>query len=104
MILSKPIEDICRILDEAKLAYSFIYSVADMMTDPHYLERETITTVNDPQIGPIRMTGVIPRFSNAESKTIAPAPTLGDNNQAVYKDLLGLSDAEIDSLRRDKVI
>ena len=103
-ILSKPIEEICRILDEAKLAYSFIYSVADMMTDPHYLERETITTVHDPQIGPIRMTGVIPRFSNAESKTISPAPTLGDNNQAVYGDLLGLSDAEIESLRRDKVI
>lgn len=103
-ILSKPIEEICRILDEAKLAYSFIYSVADMMTDPHYLARGTITSVNDPKIGPIKMTGVIPRFSNVESKEIAPAPELGDSNEDIYGKLLGLSNEEIETLRREKVI
>ncbi|NLY27114.1 MAG: CoA transferase [Alcaligenaceae bacterium] len=103
-ILSKPEKEVCRLLDEGKLAYSFIYSVADMMTDEHYLARETITTVNDPKIGPIRMTGVIPRFSNAPKKSIKPAPDLGDSNDAVYRELLGLSNEELESLRSDKVI
>lgn len=103
-ILSKPTDEICRILDEGKLAYSFIYSVADMVNDPHYQARGTITTVHDPKIGPIRMTGVVPKFSNAPEKSITPAPELGDSNEEVYAGLLGLSRDELDQLRTDKVI
>ncbi|CAM4147819.1 Formyl-CoA transferase [Bordetella tumbae] len=103
-ILSKPTDEICRILDEGKLAYSFIYSVADMVNDPHYQARGTITTVHDPKIGPIRMTGVVPKFSNAPEKSITPAPELGDSNEEVYAGLLGLSRDELDQLRADKVI
>lgn len=103
-IVNQPVADVCGILDEAKLAYSFIYSVADMMTDEHYLARGTITTVEDPNIGPVRMTGVIPRFSNVAQKEIAPAPTLGDGNREIYSGLLGLSDDEIENLQREGVI
>ncbi|MBO9352673.1 CoA transferase [Bordetella petrii] len=103
-ILSKPVEEICRILDEAKLAYSFIYSVADMVDDPHYQARGTIVAVEDPRIGPVRMTGVIPKFSNVAEQAIAPAPELGDCNETIYSGLLGLSPEELKQLRIKKVI
>lgn len=103
-ILSKPIEEICEILDKGKLAYSFIFSAKDMMEDPHYQARGTITTVNDPKIGPIRMTGVIPKFSTVPEHPISAAPELGDSNQDIYGTLLGLSKDEIERLLADKVI
>lgn len=103
-ILSKPVEEICRLLDEAKLAYSFIYSVADMLEDEHYKARGTITEVQDPKIGPIRMTGVVPRFSNAPAKPISPAPDLGDCNEEIYSGMLGLSAQELERLSAEEVI
>lgn len=75
-----------------------------MMEDPHYQARGTITTVNDPKIGPIRMTGVIPKFSTVPEHPISAAPELGDSNQDIYGTLLGLSKDEIERLLADKVI
>lgn len=103
-ILSKPIEEVCRILDDAKLAYSFIYSVEDMFNDPHYKSRETITSVEDPNIGPLRMAGVIPKFSNVQEKAISPAPGLGDSNEEVYVGMLGLTSEAFLHLKNAKVI
>lgn len=103
-IVSQPVDQVCRILDEAKLAYSFIYSVADMVNDEHYQARGTITSVDDPKIGPIRMSGVVPRFSNAAEKKISPAPELGDANRDIYCGLLGLTDEELERLSEEGVI
>lgn len=97
-IESQPVDLLCAKLDGAKLAYSFIYSVADIMKDPHYQARGTITAVDDPQIGPVRMAGVVPKFSGTPEKPIAPAPDLGQHNREVYGSLLGLSEERIAEL------
>ena len=99
-IESQPVEQLCARLDEAKLAYSFIYSVEDIMKDPHYAARGTITSVCDPKIGPVRMAGVIPKFSGTPEKPIAAAPDLGEHNEEVYGGLLGLSADRIAALAR----
>ena len=103
-ILSKPVEEICQILDDAKLAYSFIYSVSDMVDDVHYQARGTIATVVDPKVGPIRMAGVIPKFSGTPEKPISPAPELGDSNEAIYTGWLGLSAEDLAELQEERVI
>lgn len=103
-ILSKPVEEICEILDDAKLAYSFIYSVADMVDDAHYQARGTIATVHDPKVGPIRMAGVVPKFSGSPEKPISPAPELGDSNQEIYSAWLGLSADDLAELEDEGVI
>jgi crotonobetainyl-CoA:carnitine CoA-transferase CaiB-like acyl-CoA transferase len=33
-----------------------------------------------------------------------PAPTLGEHNDEVFRDLLGMTDAELDRLRADGII
>lgn len=103
-IESQPVDGLCDRLDAAKLAYSFIYSVEDIMKDPHYQARGTITTVVDPQIGPVRMAGVVPRFSTTPEQPIAPAPNLGQHNSEVYGGLLGLSDKRIAELTEAGVL
>ncbi len=97
-IEGQPVEQLCEALDAAKLAYSFIYSVKDIMEDPHYAARGTITSVPDPKIGPVRMAGVIPKFSHTPEKTIECAPDLGQHNDEIYGGLLGLTPERIAQL------
>ncbi len=97
-IEAQPVDQLCAALDDAKLAYSFIFSVADIMQDPHYAARNTIVQVPDPDIGPVRMAGVVPKFSGTPEKPIECAPDLGQHNDEIYGGLLGLSPERIRSL------
>ena len=41
-----------------------IYDVADIIADPIYQELGDVISVEDDDLGPVRMQGVIPRFAN----------------------------------------
>lgn len=97
-IEEQPVDHLCARLDEAKLAYSFIFNIEDIMKDPHYAARGTIASVPDKDIGPVRMAGVVPRFSGTPQKDIECAPDLGQHNQEVYGQLLGLSETRVAEL------
>jgi formyl-CoA transferase len=47
---------------------------------------------------------VYPRFSRTPGRIARGAPPLGADNQAVYKELLGLGDTELEELAREGVI
>ncbi|MGO4763594.1 CoA transferase [Cupriavidus sp. 2KB_3] len=89
-IATEPEDTLCRKLDDARLAYSFIYTIEDIMQDPHYAARESIATVEHPKIGPVKMAGVFPKFSGVPAKPIEPAPALGQHNAEIYGELLGM--------------
>lgn len=97
-IIGQPEDTLRARLDGAKLAYSFIYGIDDIMQDPHYEARGSIATVKHPRIGPVKMAGVFPRFTGREAKPIEPAPDLGQHNAEIYGDWLGMSSDEIDAL------
>ena len=44
------------------------------------------------------------RFSETPAAVVASAPEVGADNAAVYGELLGLGEAELDALRADGVI
>ena len=103
-IEKQPVEQLCTVLDEGKLAYSFIYNIEDIMKDPHYQARGTIVSVPDEKIGPIRMAGVVPKFSSTPEKPIECAPDLGQHNEEVYGGLLGLSAERIQTLTASGIL
>ncbi|REE92217.1 CaiB/BaiF CoA transferase family protein [Cupriavidus plantarum] len=103
-IEAQPVDELCAILDDAKLAYSFIYSIEDIMNDPHYQARGTIASVRDPHIGPVKMAGVVPKFPDRAEKPIEPAPDLGQHNGEIYGELLGLSPERLAALNAAGVI
>jgi formyl-CoA transferase len=80
------------------------YSVADIFADPHVQARGDIETVDDPTIGPVRMQGVYPRFSRTPGAIRRGAPRLGQHNDEVYQELLGLGGDELERLRAARVI
>lgn len=81
-----------------------VMDVADLVADPHVQARGMIETVDDPELGAVRMHGVLPPLSRTPGSVRSTGPRLGEHNEEVYGGLLGLSDAERDSLRAEGVI
>lgn len=103
-IRSNPVPLLCEALDRNGLAYSLVYSVADILEDPHYAARETIVSVDNSRTGPLKMQGVLPRLSETPGPAIRPAPTLGADTEAILRDMLGLTGEAIADLRASGAI
>jgi formyl-CoA transferase len=73
---------------------SRIFTVADIVTDQTYRERGDIITIEDQDLGPVRMQNVVPYFVGHTGKVWRTGPALGQDNELVYRDYLGLSDDE----------
>ncbi len=58
-----------------------IYDIAQIVEDPHVLERELIADYPDPDMGAFPMHHVVPRFSGTPGAIRAPAPELGEHNR-----------------------
>jgi formyl-CoA transferase len=89
---------------EAEVVASRIFSVADIMADPIYAEREDIVTVDDEELGPVRMQGVVPKLHEHPGAVWRTGPALGEDNELVYRDWLGLSEQEYRGLQDEEVI
>jgi len=95
--------DALRQLEQAQVPAGPIYSVADMMVDPHFIARGLFEQV-DVNGKPLKIPAMVPKFSATPGRTDWAGPEVGAFNRAVYRDLLGLSDAELDRLAQDGVI
>jgi crotonobetainyl-CoA:carnitine CoA-transferase CaiB-like acyl-CoA transferase len=85
------------LLDEARVPSGPIYSVADMMVDKHFIARGLFeeVSVNGKHL---KIPAMVPKLSETPGRTDWPGPEVGEFNQAVYADLLGLSAEEITKL------
>ncbi|WP_122816684.1 CaiB/BaiF CoA transferase family protein [Nocardioides pantholopis] len=75
-------------------------SVATMLDNPQVVHRGSIATVEDPDLGPMAMTGIYPRFQEAETSIgrLGPADVGADTDEVLGRDL-GLDAAELAELR-----
>ena len=89
-------------LDEANIPSSKIYTAADIVADPQYQARKMVTTVNDPLHGEVMHPGVVPMVDglDRDEQIRWPGPSVGQHSDEVYRDLLAMDDAEIESLRK----
>ena len=103
-IASRPVPEICARLDEHGLAYSLVYTAADIARDPHYAARETIATVATRLLGDLKMPAPQPRLSATPAGPLRPAPDLGEDTDAILSELLGMGREAIDRLRTAGVV
>lgn len=89
-IMSMPVSDLIGILEKNGVPNSLIFSVDEILADPHYADRGSIVTLEHPKIGPLKMPAAAPRFSDIPAREMHAAPALGQHNSEVYADLLGL--------------
>ena len=79
-------------------------TIADIFADPHFKARGNLVTIDDPEVGEVVVPSVIPRLSETPGRIAHLGPALGDANEDVLGNLLGLSGEEIARLRDAKVI
>ena len=89
---------------KAGVVASRIFGIQDIMTDPVYAAREDIITVEDRELGPIRMQGVIPKMLSHAGSVWRSGPSLGEDNELVFGEWLRLSPARMKRLRDGAVI
>ncbi len=96
--------DLVALLDRAGVPAGPIYSIADIVDDPHYRARNMILEVPDPNWGTVKMPGLVPKLSHTPGQVKWSGPALGEHNREIYCGLLGLGDAEFERLRAEGVI
>lgn len=99
-----PVDELIQALDEQGVPYSIALTIADIVEHPHYAARENIISVEHPELGPIKMQGVIPKFSHAPAKKVTPAPSIGQHNEEIYLGFLEMSQQEYNDLKGQGVI
>ena len=100
-IAERDTEAALEVMAKAGVVASVIFDVADIMADPIYAERGDIATVDDPELGPIRMQAALPRFENRPGAIWRSAPLLGEDNELVFRNWLGIGEEELDRLRSE---
>jgi len=80
------------------------YTAADILADPHLAARGDLVTIDDPIAGPHRQQAPAPRIDGRTPVAPRPAPLLGEHNDEVWRDLVGLSADELDGLLSDGII
>jgi len=95
---------VLELMDRFGVPAGLIYRAPDMLEDPHFKARDAIVTVQHPDFGELRMQNVAPKLSATPGGIRGPSPALGQHNDEVYLELLGLSRERYAELRAAKVI
>jgi benzylsuccinate CoA-transferase BbsF subunit len=75
-----------------------VESGEDLVADPQLNHRGTHVTLEHPEIGPHLYQPPPYRFSRTPNELTMPAPCMGQHNDYILKEVLGMSDDEVAEL------
>ncbi|GIW45716.1 MAG: formyl-CoA transferase [Candidatus Binatia bacterium] len=105
-VSQRTVEEVLDVLgpEGANIPCARVMEMQDLLSDPHVLAREMVVEVPDAVLGTVPVTGIPVKFSETPGEIRSLGPRLGQHNPEVYGEMLGLSEAELEQLRRDGVI
>ncbi|MET7321155.1 CoA transferase [Streptomyces sp. NPDC005549] len=95
--------DVLAAFEKAEAAVAPVQDVRDVMTDPQYQALDTLTTVDDPELGPLRMQNVLFRLSATPGAIRWAGRPHGADTEEVLTGL-GLTPADVKELREEGVV
>ena len=99
-----PADELLTLMHDHEVASGRLYRAPDMLNDPQFAARESIIEVDHPKFGKFAMQNVFPRLSETPGSVEWTGPELGQHNQEVLGDWLGLTDQDIADLRAAGVV
>lgn len=97
-------DDVLARMAEYEVVASRIYSAQDICEDQTYRERGDIIEIEDRDLGKVRMQAPLPKLANHGGHVWRTGARLGEDNDYVYKDILGMSAADVERLQEQGVI
>ena len=96
-------DEVMRAFEQADAAVAPIYDVADVMRDPQYAALGSIVELPDDELGHVKMQNVLFRMQGTPGAIRWAGRRLGEDNEAVYREL-GVDTARLTELRRRGVV
>jgi crotonobetainyl-CoA:carnitine CoA-transferase CaiB-like acyl-CoA transferase len=97
-------DEVSKAFAQAHAAVAPVYDVADLFADPQYQALDTVTTVQDPDLGPLRMPNVMYRLSQTPGHIRFTGRAHGADTAEVLGELAGLDPAAVDRLHEQGVV
>ncbi|MCC5467883.1 CaiB/BaiF CoA transferase family protein [Pelosinus baikalensis] len=103
--ITKPVKEIVDALLAVGIPAAPINNIEQVVNDPHIAgAREMFVEVDHPKAGKMKITGSHIKLSDTKPCIKTPAPLLGQHNEEVYKDFLGLNADEIAAMKNDGLL
>jgi crotonobetainyl-CoA:carnitine CoA-transferase CaiB-like acyl-CoA transferase len=103
-IAERDFGEVMRGFEEAGAAIAPIHDARGVLEDPQYRALESIVTVDDEDLGPLRLQNVLFRMLGTPGEVRFAGRRLGQDTRRVLAERLGLSDARLDELAAKGVI
>ncbi len=98
-------EDAVRILQEARVAAGMVQHAGDLMEhDPQLAARQFYVPIEHPDMGAMLHEGLTFKLSGTDGGVHRRAPLLGEHNDYVLQELLGLAEEEVNGLITSGVV
>lgn len=97
-------QEIFDILEVAQVPCGPIYSIAEIVRDPHFNARGLFEEVEVPKGEKVKIPRIVPLLSETPGRTEWAGPPLGAHNEEIFCLRLGLSKGELAALKAEGVI
>ena len=99
----RTVDEVLRQLGEARVPAGRVYTAKDIAEDPHFRAREMLLTQRTRDGHELEVPGIVPKLTGTPGSVRSSAPGLGDDTDAVLREL-GLASEDIAALRARKVV
>jgi crotonobetainyl-CoA:carnitine CoA-transferase CaiB-like acyl-CoA transferase len=97
-------DELLRLCEEFQVPCGPVYAIDEIFEDPQYAARGNILKVRDERVGELAIPNLVPRLSETPGEVRTLGPELGQHNDEIFRELLGLDSDELERLRSDGVI
>ena len=97
-------DEVQRACNEGAVPCGAILTIEDIVADPQYAARKTLTDMMVEGVGALPFPSPLPRLSETPGQLKTLGPKLGEANADIYGELLGLSQSDLAVLRDEGVI
>lgn len=103
-IAQRDFDDVMQAFEEASAAAAPIYDISQIAADPQFAALGSIVSVDDDDLGPLRMQNVIFRLQETPGRVRFAGRRKGQDNELVYLERLGLSRERLAALAEQGVV
>ena len=99
----KTVEQATELILSKKVPAGPIMDISQILRDPHVKQREMFIESEHPTLGSVMLSASAVKLTDTPLTVRTPAPALGQDNQEIFADFLGISQEEFQTLKEKQV-
>ena len=100
----KTIAEASEIFEKFEVSYGRVNTIAEVVNSPVVEEREMLVPVDLPGDGPVRLVNTPFKFSGRAVRPQGPPPRLGEHNEEILGEMLGMSKTDVEEFTREGIL